>query len=316
MNQKPPHIPNARWIQTLSCATLACCLTLHATPTLSADTHAAETLKAVRAYRSAHERAILDEFIQLLAIPNVASDQANITRNAEAIATMIKRRGLTPQLLESTETPGTPPLVYAEWKVPHAKRTLILYAHYDGQPVNPTEWSTDPWKPTLRTAPQNEGGSVIQPDSAGATDPEVRLYARGAGDDKAGVMVILSAIEALRALHRTPTDNLKIVFEGEEEAGSPHLSQLLTQHHERRPHRLRSQSPPAQRTLWQLGPKPRAAPRTTASLNEGRHRPRRSSWLVRRDCATRRDGAACFGSHCGLRHHTASRSRICSPRVR
>ncbi len=231
MNQKPPHIPNARWIQTLSCATLACCLTLHATPTLSADTHAAETLKAVRAYRSAHERAILDEFIQLLAIPNVASDQANITRNAEAIATMIKRRGLTPQLLESTETPGTPPLVYAEWKVPHAKRTLILYAHYDGQPVNPTEWSTDPWKPTLRTAPQNEGGSVIQPDSAGATDPEVRLYARGAGDDKAGVMVILSAIEALRALHRTPTDNLKIVFEGEEEAGSPHLSQLLTQHH-------------------------------------------------------------------------------------
>ena len=183
--------------------------------------------RKAREFRAAHERAILDEFTQLLQIPNVASDRANIRRNAEAIVAMMQRRNLAPQLLESQATPGLPPLVYGEWKVPGAKRTLVLYAHYDGQPVNPAEWTTTPWTPTLRAG---EGGAVVAADSPRATDPDTRIYARGAGDDKAGVIVILSAIDALRALRRTPTDNLKIVFEGEEEAGSPHLGQLLTEH--------------------------------------------------------------------------------------
>lgn len=183
-----------------------------------------------REFRSAHERAILDELTRLLQIPNVASDRANIRRNAEAIAAMMKGRGLAPQLLESQATPEVPPLVYGEWKVPGARQTLVLYAHYDGQPVNPDEWDTSPWSPTLRAGPLDGGGTVIAADSPHATDPETRVYARGAGDDKAGVIVILSAIDALRAVNRVPTDNLKVVFEGEEEAGSPHLSEMLTEH--------------------------------------------------------------------------------------
>lgn len=188
-------------------------------------------LQKVRAFRVAHEPEILRELVQFLAIPNVASDHPNIRRNADAIALMLERRGLKPQVLQLSGMPDVPPLVYGEWRVPGAKRTLILYAHYDGQPVNEAEWTTAPWTPTLRTAPLGDGGSIVALDSPQAVSPEMRLYARSSGDDKAGVMVILSALDALRAAKRHPTDNVKIVFEGEEEAGSPHLGQLLAEHH-------------------------------------------------------------------------------------
>jgi len=213
---------------SVPCLALACCLALNAGAARAAP--AGEAVQQIRAFRAAHERTILHELAHLLAIPNVASDRRNIRRNAEAIAVMLRQRGLTPQLLEPAGTTDVPPLVYAQWKVPAAKRTLVLYAHYDGQPVNPAEWITPPFTPTLRTRPATEGGAVIAPDSPGAINDETRLYARGAGDDKAGVMVILSALEALRALHRQPTDNLIIAFEGEEEAGSPHLAQILSAH--------------------------------------------------------------------------------------
>jgi acetylornithine deacetylase/succinyl-diaminopimelate desuccinylase-like protein len=228
MDRKIARICNIRLIEAMAWLALASWLALYAAPAGSAE--AGDPLQKVRAFRADHEQEILSEFVQLLAIPNVASDRANIRRNAEAIAMMMARRGLAPRLLESDEAPGTPPLIFGEWQVPHARRTLVLYAHYDGQPVNAAEWVTGPWTPTLRTTTLGAGGSIIQTDSPGSTEGEVRLYARGSGDDKAGIVVILSAIEALRALHRTPTDSLKIVFEGEEEAGSPHLAQLLTQH--------------------------------------------------------------------------------------
>jgi acetylornithine deacetylase/succinyl-diaminopimelate desuccinylase-like protein len=169
-------------------------------------------LAAATSAFAANQDTILSEFVELLKIPNVASDRTNIQRNAEAIAAMMRARGLSPRMLTPHSAPDSPPLLYGEWQVPKAKRTLVLYAHYDGQPVNPDEWTTSPWTPTLK------------PDRV---DRETRIYARGASDDKAGVIVILSAIDALRARHQQPTDNLKIVFEGEEEAGSPHLRDTL-----------------------------------------------------------------------------------------
>jgi acetylornithine deacetylase/succinyl-diaminopimelate desuccinylase-like protein len=188
---------------------------------------AADPLSDIRAFRTSHAGEILEQYVEFLKIPNVASDRANIRRNAEAIVAMMQRLNLSARLLEPSTAPDAPPLVYGEWKVPKAKRTLVLYAHYDGQPVNPAEWITGPFTPTLRTGPVTEGGTVISMSTASRLDPQVRVYARGASDDKAGVVVILSAIEALRSLHRQPTDNLKIVFEGEEEAGSPHLGDVL-----------------------------------------------------------------------------------------
>lgn len=185
---------------------------------------------SVREYRRAHEHEILSEFMELLAIPNVASDRENIRRNAAAIMTMMQRRKLSPRLLETSD-PSVPPVVYGEWKTPGATRTLIFYAHYDGQPTDPRQWSgTLPWQPVLRSAALESGGTILPaPKANEAINPEWRLYARASADDKAGVMAILCAFDALLASGAKPTANLKFFFEGEEEAGSPHLGEILRQ---------------------------------------------------------------------------------------
>lgn len=187
----------------------------------------------VRDYRRAHERQILDEFTRLLAIPNVASDRENIRRNAQFIFEMMQRRGLDPRLLE-TATKETPPAVYGEWKIPGATRSVIFYAHYDGQPTDPKQWTgTLPWQPTWRSAALESGGRIVTlPANAESINPEWRLYARSASDDKAGVMAILTAFDALRAQGISPALNIKFIFEGEEEAGSPHLGEIINLHKE------------------------------------------------------------------------------------
>ncbi|HVQ36670.1 MAG TPA: M20/M25/M40 family metallo-hydrolase [Pyrinomonadaceae bacterium] len=185
---------------------------------------------SVREYRRAHEHEILKEFLDLLAIPNVAGDRENIRRNAAAILTMMQRRKLAPRLLETAD-PAMPPVVYGEWKTPGATRTLILYAHYDGQPTDPRQWTGSlPWQPVLRSAALEAGGKDLPNPKVGEMiNPEWRLYGRSASDDKAGVMAILSAFDAMIALGMKPTANLKFFFEGEEEAGSPHLGEILRQ---------------------------------------------------------------------------------------
>jgi acetylornithine deacetylase/succinyl-diaminopimelate desuccinylase-like protein len=185
----------------------------------------------VRDYRIANEHRILEEFVTLLSIPNVASDQVNIRRNAALITEMMRRRGLNPQLLETSNS-TVAPAVYGEWKVPDATRTIILYAHYDGQPTDAKQWAnTRPWEPTLRSASLEAGGNVLSMPKPGETiDPEWRLYARSASDDKAGVMAILTAVDALKAQGIAPTSNLKFFFEGEEEAGSSHLGDIIRGH--------------------------------------------------------------------------------------
>lgn len=182
----------------------------------------------VRDYRAANEHAILTEYVALLSIPNVASDTADIRRNAEAIRAMMARRGLAPRLLEGND-PKTPPIVYGEWTVPGARRTIVLYAHYDGQPTVAAKWTASlPWRPTLRTRAMEAGGTVITMPAPGQPiDPEWRLYGRSTSDDKLGVMAVLAGIDALKAEQRQPAANIKIVFEGEEEAGSPHLAEIL-----------------------------------------------------------------------------------------
>ncbi|HKZ81894.1 MAG TPA: M20/M25/M40 family metallo-hydrolase [Pyrinomonadaceae bacterium] len=186
------------------------------------------TRQKVREFRQANEQQILREFLTLLSIPNVASNQADIRRNAAHIADMLQRRGFSPQLLETKDASG-PPVVYSEWKVPGVKRTIVLYAHYDGQPTDPTQWTgSRPWEPTLRSAPLEAGARIIPTlDLVSGINPEWRLYARSAADDKAGVMAILAATDALKARGIAPTSNLKFVFEGEEEAGSPHLGEII-----------------------------------------------------------------------------------------
>jgi acetylornithine deacetylase/succinyl-diaminopimelate desuccinylase-like protein len=192
---------------------------------------AQSTQENVREFRKANEPQILKEFTTLLTIPNVASDTENIRRNAAFIVEMMKQRGLSPRLLEG---PNTPPAVYGEWRVPGAQRTLLLYAHYDGQPTDPKQWTgTTPWQPAFRSAALEAGGQIVHgPTEGTAINPEWRIYARSASDDKAGVMAILTAFTALKEKGITLTSNIKFFFEGEEEAGSPHLGEIIDQNKE------------------------------------------------------------------------------------
>ena len=187
----------------------------------------------VREYRRVNERRILREFVELLALPNVASDRENIRRNAAHIFGMMQRRGLNPRLLE-TKDGAAPPAVFGEHATPGATRTLVFYAHYDGQPTDPRKWTgTAPWQPALRSAALEAGGQILpMPRNGEPINPEWRLYARSASDDKAGVQAILTAFDALKASGIELTVNLKFFFEGEEEAGSPHLAEILTRHRE------------------------------------------------------------------------------------
>ena len=189
--------------------------------------------QSVRDYRGKNEHRILKEFIELLSVPNVASDNPNIRKNATFILEMMKQRGLNPRLLEA-KSQNVPPAVYGEWKTPGAQRTLVLYAHYDGQPTDPKQWTgSAPWQPVLRSAALEAGGRTLPwPAENEPIDPEWRIYARSASDDKAGVMAILTAFDALKAKGLALSSNIKFLFEGEEEAGSPHLAEIIGLHKE------------------------------------------------------------------------------------
>ena len=185
----------------------------------------------VREYRSAHEAQIINEFTELLSVPNVATDLVNIERNASLLIEMMTRRGI-----QATRLPGnnSPPAIFGELKSPGATRTIGFYAHYDGQPVDPSKWSSEPFKPTLCDKPLEIGGKVIPfPRAGDKFDPEWRLYARSASDDKAPIIAMLAAIDALKASNTRLNANLKFLFDGEEEAGSPHLGDIVTRNAER-----------------------------------------------------------------------------------
>ena len=180
---------------------------------------------AARQWRQQHERAIVDEFLTLLAIPNVSSDRVNIERNAEAIRDALARRNVDARLVS---VPGGSPIVFGEIRTPDATRTIGFYAHFDGQPINASEWATPPFQPTLRDRPLDAGGRAIPLPAVGTPfDPEARIYARGAADDKAPIIAQLTALDALRAAGVTLRSNVKFMFEGEEEAGSTNLRRTL-----------------------------------------------------------------------------------------
>lgn len=188
----------------------------------------AKVRAATRSYREHNEAAIVAEFARLLAIPNLASDSTSIRRNADLLVEMLRRRGFRDVHLLSV--PGGPPAVYGELPAPRAHRTLVLYAHYDGQPLDPKQWATPPWTPVLRDRALSDGGKEIPlptAESGTRIDGEARLYARSAGDDKASIMAMLAAIDALHDRQIEQSVNLKVFFEGEEEAGSGHLRQIL-----------------------------------------------------------------------------------------
>jgi acetylornithine deacetylase/succinyl-diaminopimelate desuccinylase-like protein len=197
--------------------TLLFCLELPTT----AQTPSVPVRQQVRAYREAHEKQIVSEFVNLLSIPNHAGDTADIERNAQAVSAMLQKRGAQVRLLQVA---GASPVVFGELRTPGATRTIGIYAHYDGQPVDPAQWQHPAFSPVLLDA----SGSVVDWQSQAHFDPQARLYARSTSDDKAPIEATMAALDALQAAHISPSVNLKFFFEGEEEAGSPHLAEIIT----------------------------------------------------------------------------------------
>lgn len=174
----------------------------------------------VRTYRVAHEKEIVGEFVRLLSLPNRATDPADIQGNADFIQNMLEKRGIRVRLLRVS---GAPPVVLGELRTLGATSTIGIYAHYDGQPVDPAQWTSPPFSPVIR----EQGGKQIAWEKAASLDPEWRIYARSTSDDKAPIEATMAALDALRASNTPTSVNVKFMFEGEEEAGSAHLSEIL-----------------------------------------------------------------------------------------
>lgn len=183
-----------------------------------------EIVNVINEYRAEREQRIVQDFAELLAYPNVATNLDDMAANAEHITGLLESRGFSTQVLQS----GGAPYVYAEMLTPGAEETLLIYAHFDGQPVQVENWAYPPFEPTLLDAPLQDGGQPIDIDSVtGAFDPEWRIYARSAGDDKMPVIAMIHVLDALRANNVELSVNLKLLLDGEEERGSPTLGQVI-----------------------------------------------------------------------------------------
>ncbi len=163
-------------------------------------------------YIETHFEDTLNDLCHLVTIPSISSSAehtAQVLHSAQEVARLMTESGL--ENIEILSVSGAHPYVYGEWcHQPHAP-TLLLYAHHDVQPVGREKlWKTKPFEPTKRNGPGGE-----------------RLYGRGTADDKAGILVHLAAIKAyLQTSQKLPV-NVKVLIEGEEEIGSPHLYDFL-----------------------------------------------------------------------------------------
>src|SRR4051812_25271714 len=162
------------------------------------------------AYARAHRARFLEELKRLVRFPSVsaqAKQAADVRACAAWLAEHLKTIGM-----RGARVIATPrhPIVYAEWKGAPGRPTVLVYGHYDVQPPEPLkEWTTPPFEPTVRGR---------------------HLYGRGACDDKGQLFCHVKALEScLQTAGRLPL-NVKCLFEGEEEIGSPSLGPFLRRH--------------------------------------------------------------------------------------
>lgn len=211
---------------------LVCCLLGATAWVKTAQPGAPSGLRStLQAYIGSHQRAIVSELVELVSIPNVASDTENIRRNATFLRGMLGRHGFRAEVLE---TDGNP-LVYGELRVPGATRTILMYAHYDGQPVDPRSWKqASPFTAILRDRRIEDGGRVVSELKTLQTfNPDWRLYARSVADNKASIVALCAALDALKASGVAPTSNVRVLLDGEEESGSPSLPRVLSRYRDR-----------------------------------------------------------------------------------
>jgi acetylornithine deacetylase/succinyl-diaminopimelate desuccinylase-like protein len=181
-----------------------------------------------KAYNAKNERKTLASFVELLSKPNSASIPGQIQANAVYITDMFAKRGIA---LEQLSADGGQPALFGSLKTPGATKTLTFYIHYDGQNVDPTRWANPPFAPVVMDGKLLDGAKVIDwKATKGRLNPDWRLYGRSASDDKAPIMAVLTAIDALRDAGVKPSININFFLEGEEEAGSPTLRGITTKY--------------------------------------------------------------------------------------
>lgn len=170
-----------------------------------------DTIQSAINYAHHHKEESLEGFIKLLSFPSIGADPAykqDVKACADWIVGELKRIGF--ENCRAISTTGHP-VVYAEWlKAGDDKPTVLVYDHYDVQPVDPLPlWKSEPFASEIRDG---------------------KLYARGAVDNKAGVWGNLKVFEALLAANGRLPLNIKILFEGEEESGSPSMEAFIKAH--------------------------------------------------------------------------------------
>jgi acetylornithine deacetylase/succinyl-diaminopimelate desuccinylase-like protein len=169
------------------------------------------TTDAALAYADDHRDKFLDGLKQLLRIPSISTlskHKKDIKRAAKYVAAELEQIGLKNVKVIKT---NRHPLVYAEWLEAKNKPTVLLYGHYDVQPVDPIElWHSDPFEPEVR---------------------DDNVYARGAVDDKGQMYALVKALEALmRASKGTLPVNVRVLIEGEEESGGESIEEYVKAH--------------------------------------------------------------------------------------
>lgn len=217
---------NPKRLAMLATACAAFALSSAATAQDDLLAQVAATRQAVDSYRSQHEKQIIRDFADLLAIPNVAVDLENMELNADHIIGLLEPRGFKTQKLYG----GNAPYIYAELMTPGATETVLIYAHFDGQPVQEENWAYPAFSPTLLDAPLPDGTPVDLDTVKGPFGPEWRLYARSAGDDKMPVIAMIHTLDALAAAGIERSVNIKLLLDGEEEMGSPTVRQVIDKH--------------------------------------------------------------------------------------
>ena len=175
----------------------------------------------VREWRAAHERQIVAELMQLVALPNIASSKADIIKNADMLTGMFEQRGFT---VARVQTPGSPVLI-ARRDAANAAGTLTFYMHYDGQPTEAKDWTIG--QPFAPVAMLGQTRFDLASSSA-ALNPDLRLYGRAVADDKGPIVAFLAAMDGLAATGAIVPWSLRIVLDGEEEAGSPNFTAAMT----------------------------------------------------------------------------------------
>ncbi len=177
----------------------------------------------VREWRAKNERQILAELMQLVALPNLAANREDIARNAGFLTTMFEKRGFQ---VSQWQTKGSP-VVFARRDAANARGTLLFYMHYDGQPSNPKEWTlAGPFSPQAfsgRTPVDLAAGT-------GAVDPNVRIYGRSTSDDKGPIVAFAAALDGLLATKASIPWSIRVLLDGEEEAGSPNFDATMVRH--------------------------------------------------------------------------------------